>query len=195
MKFVSWFKQKRVVDNLAKHYSIDSIKTHIELYKLPSQDRFIYTVTFLSLLFLFLNSLNFKETLQNIGIENVYAVSDPIFLEDDGYLIKSMPINTKGDYSDREDVLAYEVQSGDTVSTLASTFDLKISTILENNPFLGGGELLKVSQKLTILPIDGLLYEVKSGDTFSSIEKKYSTPIAEIKKANDMEENILWEDG
>src|SRR3989339_348192 len=174
MQFFKKFRIKSNDSNLHQNYDFGHITTYIKLQKLPSQQRLSYVISLLSIFFLILNSFQLGQNIKITAFPNAYAVNDSIFLDDNGYLVKSMPANSKRDYSNRESILFYDVQAGDTVSGIAYIFDLKISTVLENNPSLGSGNLLKVGQKITILPIDGLLYTVKKGDSFSSIAKKYS---------------------
>jgi len=184
MQFFKKFRIKSNDSNLHQNYDFGHITTYIKLQKLPSQQRLSYVISLLSIFFLILNSFQLGQNIKITAFPNAYAVNDSIFLDDNGYLVKSMPANSKRDYSNRESILFYDVQAGDTVSGIAYIFDLKISTVLENNPSLGSGNLLKVGQKITILPIDGLLYTVKKGDSFSSIAKKYSISEEDIKKQN-----------
>jgi murein DD-endopeptidase MepM/ murein hydrolase activator NlpD len=140
---------------------------------------------------LVLSSFQFEDGITSDYIANAYNV-DPVFVTDnDGYLLKSMPATTKGDYTNRNEIMTYEVQDGDTVSTIAYMFNLKVRTILENNQFLGAGNLLKVGQKIVILPIDGLKYDIQKGDNISSIAKKYSIKEDLIKTQNKIDKLIV----
>ena len=69
-------------------------------------------------------------------------------------------------------VSTYEVVPGDTVEGIATRFGLQTNTIVWAND-LFNPDRLKVGQKLTILPLDGVLYPVASGDTLSSIAKRH----------------------
>lgn len=172
---------------LIKNFHFENLNTHLKLQTLPSQEKFFYTASLLGLLFLLINSFSFGQDFDSDIVPSAYAVYDPIFQDDEGYLIKSMPATSKGDYSNRTDIVSYEIKSGDSVSMISSNFGVKISTILENNPSLGAGQKLKIGQKIIILPVDGLLYEVKKGDSFSSIEKKYSIKADDIKRQNNID--------
>ncbi|KKP38320.1 MAG: peptidase M23 family protein [Candidatus Peregrinibacteria bacterium GW2011_GWF2_33_10] len=185
MKIFNSFKFKKIDHNSSKCI-FENLITHLEIQTLPSQEKLFYVVTILSVVFLFLSSFQFDQNFGDNSIPSAYAMTDPVFLDDDGYLIKSMPVTSKGDYSNRKEAIGYEVQRGDTVSEIATIFGLKVSTVLENNPFLGGGELLKIGQNLIILPSDGLLYEIQKSDTFSSIAKKYSINEDDIKTGNNI---------
>lgn len=75
----------------------------------------------------------------------------------------------------------YVVQPGDTVFDLARRFGVTPDTILSANPSLAGNpDLLKLGQELTILPVSGVLYEVRPGDTLASIAREYKIDEAAI---------------
>jgi len=85
-------------------------------------------------------------------------------------------------------VQTYEVQSGDTLSTIAAKFGLSINTLLwENNLTLKS--YLRPGDKLTILPINGLSYTVKRGDTVGSIARKFNISADKILSFNDLDAN------
>ena len=68
----------------------------------------------------------------------------------------------------------YEVQPGDTVFGIAIDFDLAPETILWANPALEDNpDLLRLGQALTILPVDGMYYQVKNGDSISGLASTY----------------------
>lgn len=72
----------------------------------------------------------------------------------------------------RAEVIEYEVKAGDTVSTIAEKFGVSIDTIIwENN--LKSVKEIKPGQILRILPVSGVLYKVKPGETIYSIAKKH----------------------
>lgn len=73
----------------------------------------------------------------------------------------------------RSETVEYEVQSGDTLSSIAEKFGVSSDTIKwENN--LSDIHQLKPTQILKILPVTGVSHTVKSGDTLESVAKKYS---------------------
>lgn len=74
----------------------------------------------------------------------------------------------------RTGVLTYTVAPGDNVERIARRFGLQPTTIIWSNPELEETpDLLRVGQVLTILPVDGLIYEVKPNDTLSSIAERF----------------------
>jgi len=65
----------------------------------------------------------------------------------------------------------YIVQSGDTLSEVAAMFEVNEDTIVWANNLTS--KTLHVGQSLDILPVNGILYTVKKGDTVASLVKKY----------------------
>lgn len=88
----------------------------------------------------------------------------------------------------RKEIIEYEVQSGDTISTIAFEFDISVNTILwENN--LSSYSLIRPGDTLTILQSSGLSHKVVKGNTLGSLAKKYKITEEEIMKANKMTES------
>lgn len=72
----------------------------------------------------------------------------------------------------RAEIIQYDIQPGDTVSTIAKKFDVSDDTIYwENN--ITPKTVLKPGEKLRILPVAGVRHTVNRGDTVDSIAKKY----------------------
>lgn len=74
--------------------------------------------------------------------------------------------------SERSAIIAYEVQPGDIPSEIASMFGVTTNTLLWANN-LSAWSKIKAGQKLVILPVSGVKHTVKSGETLSTIIKKY----------------------
>ena len=77
-----------------------------------------------------------------------------------------------GNNQNQKDVANYTVQPGDTLQSIADANNISVNTILWAND-MTSSSALKVGQDLTILPTDGVLHAVKSGDTMSAIAQKY----------------------
>ncbi len=72
------------------------------------------------------------------------------------------------------EIRTYVVRPGDTVLGIAAKFGLRPETIQWANPTLESNpDLLRVGDRLVILPVDGALHVVQPGDTLSSIATKY----------------------
>lgn len=89
--------------------------------------------------------------------------------------------------SEREDIETYIVQSGDTLSTIATNFGVSTNTILWQNN-LSSSSLIRPGQKLEILPITGLTHSVKSGETLSEIASDYDADETEILAFNSIDD-------
>jgi murein DD-endopeptidase MepM/ murein hydrolase activator NlpD len=74
----------------------------------------------------------------------------------------------------RSEIIEYEVQDGDTLSTIAQKFGITQDTIKWAND-MESKDSIKPGQKLKILPVSGVAYTVKSGDTLESVAKKFDT--------------------
>lgn len=72
----------------------------------------------------------------------------------------------------RGEIIEYQVQKGDTVSSVAQKFGISVDTIRWQNNLSSKGTI-KEGQTLQILPITGVAHTVKKGDTVYSIAKKY----------------------
>ena len=64
------------------------------------------------------------------------------------------------------------VKEGDALSQIAVRFGVSITTLLWNNNMVSG-DFIKIGQELEILPIDGIKYAVKSGDTVGGLAKSF----------------------
>jgi len=80
---------------------------------------------------------------------------------------------------DRKDVIEYNVQPGDTLQSIAQNYGISVNTLLWANS-LTSSSTIKVGQTLIILPVNGIIYVIKSGDTISELGKKYKSKIADI---------------
>jgi surface antigen len=72
----------------------------------------------------------------------------------------------------RSGIVTYEVQSGDTPSYIAASFGISTNTLLWTNN-LNYWSTIQPGQKLVILPISGVLHEVKKGENLAAIVKNY----------------------
>jgi len=73
-------------------------------------------------------------------------------------------------------VSTYIVQSDDTLSDIALMFGVSVDTLKQANPGVPGisKNVIHQGDSLTILPVDGVLYTVRSGDSIGSIAKKFN---------------------
>ena len=118
---------------------------------------------------------------------------------DDISLGKRQVVATAGNAT--RDISTYSVQNGDTLSTIASKFNITTSTLKWANN-LSDVDAIRPGQNLTILPVTGLLYTVKAGDTADSLASTYQANAAQILSFNNAEvkgltlgEKIIIPDG
>ena len=94
-------------------------------------------------------------------------------------LIKRSSDITSNITNNRKDIIKYTVLKGDTISNIANKFNISINTILWANN-ISSNSILRPGQKLTILPVSGLVYIVKKGDTLQNIARIYGGNIKKI---------------
>jgi murein DD-endopeptidase MepM/ murein hydrolase activator NlpD len=82
----------------------------------------------------------------------------------------------------REDIIKYEVQSGDTIIGIAQKFGLNPKTILWGNYYIlkDVPENLQPGQKLNILPVDGTYYQWNPGDGLNGVAKFFGVKPEDI---------------
>jgi len=77
--------------------------------------------------------------------------------------------------------IIYTVQPGDTIDGIAAAYGVDPQYILWNNPDLSADpDLLLVGQKLQVPSVNGLIYNVKLGDTLSDIASFYQIDVPSI---------------
>ncbi len=84
-----------------------------------------------------------------------------------------------GQDAQRKDVVDYTVQPGDTLQSIADTFQISKNTVLWANNLSSASDL-KAGQALTILPVSGLVHVVKKDDTVDGIAKTYKSKAEDI---------------
>ena len=106
-------------------------------------------------------------------------------VEESALLVHTNPVGVMRDgVGGGEDaIFVYEVQPGDTLSSIASSFEVTVNTILWANDIPNSGRI-KAGDKLIILPVSGVRHEIKKGDTVSGIAKRYDGNVADIMAFN-----------
>ncbi|HNW56036.1 MAG TPA: peptidoglycan DD-metalloendopeptidase family protein [bacterium] len=79
----------------------------------------------------------------------------------------------------------YTVKIGDTLSGLSKAFGVSLNTIAWQNG-LSAKTVIRPGDKLTILPVSGVLHKVKSGDSLSKIAKLYKADANAIANYNNL---------
>ncbi len=76
-----------------------------------------------------------------------------------------------------DQISIYQVKEGDSISQIASMFDVSVNTIKWANSL---ERAIAPGDSLVILPISGIKHTVKAGGTITDIAKKYSADAKEI---------------
>jgi murein DD-endopeptidase MepM/ murein hydrolase activator NlpD len=79
---------------------------------------------------------------------------------------------TEDSLAPRQEILEYVVEAGDTPAGIAAKFRLQLPTLLLANN-LSERSIIRPGQKLTILPVDGLLHTVRQGERIAAIAQRY----------------------
>lgn len=87
-----------------------------------------------------------------------------------------------------DQISVYVVREGDTLSQIATMFNVSINTIIWANDLPKNGTV-RPGQVLTILPITGISYTVAKGDTIGTIAKKHKGDAEEIALFNGLAVN------
>lgn len=83
----------------------------------------------------------------------------------------------------RDKIEDYVVEEGDTLNTIASKFGISLSTLLWANN-LSSSSYIHPGDKLTIMPVSGVLHTVAKGETVAGIAKKYQAEASEVIEFN-----------
>lgn len=87
-----------------------------------------------------------------------------------------------------DQISIYVVRENDTLSDIASMFEVDVNTIIWANDIKRGG-VINPGQTLIILPVPGIQYTIKTNDTLSGIAKKFNSDAEEIRQFNDLSLN------
>lgn len=87
--------------------------------------------------------------------------------------------------ADNRTIKKYTTVAGDSVPSLADKFKISTQTIKWVNKLTS--DALEPGKELTILPVNGILYTVKDGDTLDSIATKYKADKNQLTLYNDLE--------
>lgn len=105
-------------------------------------------------------------------------------VDEDSLLPESGPAGGIEYSSGSDQISVYVVREGDSLSQIANMFDVSVNTIVWANDL--SGSTITPGQTLAILPISGIKYKVKKGDTLKSIAKDHRGDLQEILDYNDL---------
>lgn len=137
-----------------------------------------------------INTQNFTDYFQGSESENggLELVVDNFFTFKKEYIFTS---NIETDEKEKKvEKIKYKVVQGDTLASIAKKNNVSIDTIKANND---SGKLskLKVGDEIEFPSLDGFFYEIKKGDSFLSISKKYGIKLVDIVNFNDVDPKRL----
>lgn len=115
-----------------------------------------------------------------------YTAEDFVIADQDGYIPKINPQTELADRSTMNGRFVHEVESGQTISTIAEEYGLKTNTVLWENG-LSSSSTLKIGQKLVIPPVDGVTHKVEKSQDIKKIASLYSVSEEAILKQNGLE--------
>lgn len=103
----------------------------------------------------------------------------------DSFLSINTLLDDERDISNINEIIDYEVKSGESIASIAQRFGISYNTLywannLNKNSTLHPGDIIKVP------PVSWLVHTVKSWDTLSVIAKKYDIDIDNIRKQNNL---------
>ncbi len=79
--------------------------------------------------------------------------------------------------------LTRTVVEGDTIRSIAAEFSVSISTILASNKF-EDPDLIRVGQEIVIPPVDGVVADVKQGETLGQLAERFGATVEDVAQAN-----------
>ncbi len=101
-------------------------------------------------------------------------------ITDDGLAPATNPHTFSGKLPEHE-FETYVVKRGDTPNSIADKFGINAETLLGGNPKLSQeSSLLQTDVELIILPVNGVLHDVRPGDTLESLSTLYGIPVEDI---------------
>ncbi|NQV78254.1 MAG: M23 family metallopeptidase [Lutibacter sp.] len=119
-----------------------------------------------------------------------YGVGDVLVADVDGYLVKMNPQTDASNRAGLTDFAIHTVNNGEALSVIAEQYGVNVSTIMWENK-LSNAHSVRIGQKLLIPPVDGISYEVQSGDSITKIAKKYKIDTDGILSQNSLETEVI----
>lgn len=126
-------------------------------------------------------------TEQNLDENNQEDPNYLTVINDDSFLSINSPAEVFLPSVQRNTIINYTVQEGDSPGKIAANFDISLNTILWANG-LNSSSVIKPGQELIILPISGISHKVKEGEVLSTIASKYKASIDEIISFNNLKD-------
>ncbi|MBP7822807.1 LysM peptidoglycan-binding domain-containing protein [Candidatus Gracilibacteria bacterium] len=123
-----------------------------------------------------------RSEMGDINLSTIINTEDDFI--NDASLSTDIPLDTGSDLPNRNAIVTYEVQSGDSLIDIAADFKLSLSTLRWVNKLQSN--IIRPGQKLIIPPGDGIIYTVQKNDTLDAIALKYKITSEAIRSKNDL---------
>lgn len=127
-----------------------------------------------------------SETSAARGGGEITIINNNALLPDSG------PLGTMADIEEtkpnQDQISIYTVREGDNLSQIAKMFGVSVNTIKWANDLDYEGQI-KMGQTLIILPVTGVQYTIKKGDTFKAIAGKFNADPEEVIRFNGLSQN------
>ena len=154
----------------------------------------------LCLFYVFLPKFQFKSPQEQVpehgiggGILSEQALNEVMDADESGIILTPASLETAAfevepESFSKNSVLLYNnyiVQSGENISELAINFGLYQGTLVSVNK-ITNTRLLQIGKVLKVPNQDGILHNVKSGETLGAIARMYEADVEAIKVANEL---------
>jgi murein DD-endopeptidase MepM/ murein hydrolase activator NlpD len=109
---------------------------------------------------------------------------------DSGFTMSPAISTESGDRARLTTTIEVTLKAGETLSDIANKYGVSIKTLKDTND-IANPNVIKAGTKLTIIPVDGLLYQVKEKDTLAKIAKANKIEKVEIIKQNNLKSETI----
>jgi len=124
---------------------------------------------------------------QNLNENNQEDPNYLTVIDNDSFLSINSPAEVFLPSIQRNAIINYTVQDGDSPGKIAANFDVSLNTVLWAND-LNSSSVIQPGQEIAILPVSGISHKVKEGEVLSTIASKYKAPIDEIVSFNNLKD-------
>lgn len=181
-----WYSRKKLVLLAAKFESFKNFSVDVLMYRRGVRQKLVWhaSMVSLALIGILTSGIFGGVTLVSSSYPGVGG-PDPRFVDSfepfpNGPILEGLQ-DTHTDISvkPRSSIEDHEVETGETISSIAKKYGISIDTIKWANN-LDNVDSVKPGDTLKILPVSGVAHTVKSGETVESVAKKYQADAQSI---------------
>lgn len=128
--------------------------------------------------------------------ENSWNPDLEVFNKKSSYISVNTILDNKRDLKWVKEIIKYEVEPWDSLSSIAYDFGISVESILWANWF-SKNHIIHPWEEIKFPPVSWLIYSVKKWDTLGKIAKKYKIEVSEIEKQNDLSNSwilLAWKE-